>query len=68
MNAKEISEKWFRLKSNREKLEQDINEVIEAATLAERERCAKIAIQKGIGNGHMETCAWIADKIREGDA
>ena len=36
----------------------------QAATLAAYERCVKIAIQKGIGNGHMETCAWIADAIR----
>jgi hypothetical protein len=28
------------------------------------EKAAQVAIQKGIGNGHMETCAWIADKIR----
>lgn len=36
----------------------------EDALKQEREECAKIAIGKGIGNGHLETCGWIAAAIR----
>lgn len=39
-------------------------EIITGAIRGATEQAAQIAIDKGVGNGHMETCAWIADKIR----
>lgn len=38
--------------------------IITGAIRGATEQAAQIAIDKGVGNGHMETCAWIADKIR----
>lgn len=39
-------------------------EIITGAIRGATEQAAQIAIAKGVGNDHMETCAWIADKIR----
>jgi len=36
----------------------------DAGWLAALEKSAIIAIDKGVGNGHLETCAYIADQIR----
>lgn len=38
--------------------------IIVGAIRGATEQAAQIAIDKGVGNGHMETCAWIAAKIR----
>lgn len=42
----------------------DTERLVRKAVEATIEEAAQVAIKKGIGNGHMETCGWIAAHVR----
>lgn len=44
--------------------ENDLKAAYHAARQAALQEAANVAIKKGVGNGHLETCAFIADAIR----